>query len=105
MSQTRSRDRLATDAERLTAIEQLLLKYPRVRPDEADSIARFLRKGPVLDIGLLSANREAWAQADAFRRDYPHKFATTPREYAAMALAALTLLLAGVALWHATAGR
>jgi hypothetical protein len=52
----------------------------------------------------LSANREAWAQADAFRRDYSHKFATTPREYAAMALAALTLLLAGVALWHATAG-
>ena len=104
MAQTRSRDRLAIDAEQLTAVEQLLLKYPRVRPDEADSIARFLRKGPVLDIGLLSGNREAWAQAEAFRRDHPHKFGTTLREYAVLAIAALTVLLAGVALWHATAG-
>src|SRR5690349_11839796 len=45
MQKTKSRDRLAADAQQLALAEGLLLKYPRVRPDEIDSIARFLRHG------------------------------------------------------------
>jgi|SRR5690242_539624 hypothetical protein len=104
MQKTKSRDRLAADAQQLALVEGLLLKYPRVRPDEIDSIARFLRHGPTIDIGLLSANRAAWDKADAFRRDHPARFATSPREYAVIAAIAATFVLGLVWLWHATAG-
>jgi hypothetical protein len=68
---------LAADADALNSAERLLLKYPEVTDDERDSIAAFLKTGDPIDIGLLSSNRAAWANAERFKVEHRHYFAMT----------------------------
>jgi hypothetical protein len=73
------------DNEMLIRVEELLLQYPDVGERELESIISFLREGTILEIGLLSTNKEAWRNAERIRARYQQKFATTKQEYLALA--------------------
>ncbi|WP_338505244.1 hypothetical protein V6R86_13565 [Sphingomonas kaistensis] len=68
------RARWADDLQSLTRLEELLLRYPELDPEEHREVGeRLVATGP-LDMGLLSANRAAWNQAEQYRADNPHVF-------------------------------
>jgi hypothetical protein len=74
-------------------IEELLRTYPKVSKHEAGEILRFVKDGPAIWVGLLTADDKLKGQLDAFRRDYAAEFSVTPREY--IMVAALIIALAG----------
>lgn len=88
--------KVAFDNEPLTRVERLLLQYPGVSESEVAEIVHFLRDGTILEISLLSMNRDAWRNAERIRTERPKMFATTRREYLRMgsALGAIILILA-----------
>jgi hypothetical protein len=74
MVDRQARKAVAADFEALSTTERLLLKYPEISPEERDSIAAFLKNGDPIDVGLLSSNRQAWANAERFKEEHRHYF-------------------------------
>jgi hypothetical protein len=92
------RKSIARDAKALSDAEALLSMYPEVTDAELDRIARFLRHGAPIDIGLLSSNASLWEVAERFKNDHPRYFRLRPQVYLwwLLALAALVLCLVNV---------
>ena len=99
MTVTDTRQRLSADAEKLAHIEFLLGLYPATTDDELEQIAYFLNTAPPMDIGLLSANTDAWLTAEQVRRDHPSLFRTPTRTWIAVAVAVLAIALIIASLW------
>ena len=86
---------IAHDLNALGEAERLLCRYPNVGDEERDRLARFLRHGAPIDIGLLSSNPQLWGAAERFKADHPSYFRLGARVYAgwAAAIAALAIAL------------
>lgn len=68
------RARVADDPHSLSRLEQLLLRYPALDQAENREVGRLLLATGPLDMGLLSANRVAWAKAELYRAEHPDVF-------------------------------
>lgn len=55
-------------------MEQLLGRYPEVTPEETQEIIAFLKKGPHLDVGLVTAEDAMRAKVQDIRTRYPAEF-------------------------------
>ncbi|TFI58592.1 hypothetical protein E2493_09210 [Sphingomonas parva] len=82
-------------------VESLLRRYPNVSADEATEIARFLKSGRSLEVGLVTANEELEAQLALFREDHGSDVALSTKDWliilALLGIVAVTCLL----LWDA----
>ncbi|MGS1017749.1 hypothetical protein [Allosphingosinicella humi] len=81
---------LSADAERA---EQLLRVYPDVDAAEVDEIARFLRKGPFLEVHRLTSSEELAVKVAAFKAAHPSRFELSLKEYLWVVLVVLGPLL------------
>lgn len=99
MTVTNTRQRLSADAEKLTHIEFLLDLYPGTTEAELAQIAHFLKTAPSMDIGLLSANSDAWQTVERIRRDHPRLFRTPTRSWVIIAVALVAVALIIAWLW------
>ena len=63
--------KLSARAER---VEGLLALYPDIAPADTEEIVRFLKTGPHLEIGLLTARDGIGSRLQAFRRDHHRRF-------------------------------
>ena len=68
------RARWADDLQSLTRLEQLLMRYPKLDQEENREVGQLLLQTGPLDMGLLSANRAAWDQAERYRAENPEVF-------------------------------
>lgn len=91
------RARVADDPVSLTRLEELLMRYPALDPAENREIGKLLLATGPLDMGLLSANRIAWAKAELYRAEHPDVFriSVTDRLW----LLALVVLTVAVIWW------
>ena len=81
---------LSAEAERA---EQLLRNYPDADAAEIDEIARFLGKGPFLEVHRLTSGEELAVKVAAFKAAHPSHFALSLKEYAWVVLVVLGPLL------------
>lgn len=79
----------------------LLRDYPDVETDETAEITRFLRKGCILEIGLLTADEELSPKVVRFRAEHAGKLGLSARDYLLAALIVAALVVACVLLWDA----
>jgi len=69
--------KLSARAER---VEGLLALYPDIAPADTEEIVRFLKTGPHLEIGLLTARDGIGSRLQAFRRDHHRRFRLGARD-------------------------
>ena len=103
MKMSESRARLATDPHALSQVEALLLRYPQLSEEEHEEVGDYLRRARPMDVGLLSTNKEAWTNAERFRKDNPQVFALTRTEIAVWILGGLAVLAVVLLLWDLAA--
>jgi hypothetical protein len=65
-------------------VADLLHRYPYVSDAEAKLILAFLRKGPHLDVGILTGDQRLKAQLDSFMADHARHFRVGVGEGAAV---------------------
>jgi len=82
-------------AQSLTRDEaaELLVRYPHVSDAEAKRILAFLRKGPHLDVGMLSADQKLKPNLDRFMDDHKKHFRLGVGETTAVVSAIIGFLL------------
>ena len=90
---------------RMARMEVLLRRYPGLTDDEMHELLHFVRKGPALELGLLTGNEELKPQLDRFRADHQGSFAIGRKEIAVIAALVAVIVLAIVLLWDAGGGR
>ena len=96
------RARWADDLHSLTRLEQLLMRYPKLDPAEHREMGELLVATGPLDMGLLSANRAAWDQAERYRAENPHVFRMSVGKR--LGLIGLALLTVAIIWWLADIG-
>ncbi len=101
MSNFESRVRLAKDGEGLQRTELLLERYPDIDDEQARLAADYLKNAAALDLGLLSANRQAWAAVEALKHDRPDLFRSSFQGLFVGALVVAVSLLIVIWLGHA----
>lgn len=101
-----TRTTAAASSPRLTREQavDLLQRYPRVSEAETKQILGFLRKGPQLDIGMVSADEQLKPQLDSFMRDHARHFRVGVFEGAGVVVAIAAFLVVCWVLWEATRG-
>ena len=82
-------------------IEQLLARYPETTDIEAQEIVRFLKKGLIIDIGMVTSNEALQAKLAQFRADHRSEFATPGRDLALFAALLAGFVLICWLLWDA----
>ena len=85
---------------RLERIESLLARYPGLTDPEIHEVLMFLKKGPALDVGLLSGIDAVKPQLDRFRADHARDLSIGLRELAIVGIVMLVLLAAVALLWN-----
>ncbi len=91
------RARWANDLPSLMRLERLLMRYPELSHAENREVGELLLATGPLDMGLLSANRAAWDQAERYRAENPSMFRTSIGNR--LWLAVLALLTAAMMWW------
>ena len=94
---------MPVDRPRIDRIEALLARYPGLTDPEIHEVLLFLRKGQVLEIGLLTSNETVKPQLDRFRADHARDLSIGKRELAVAGIVLLILLAAVALLWNAGA--
>jgi hypothetical protein len=91
-----SAQRRLVETSRRGHVANLLGRYPDVEAGEAGEILRFLKKGPPLEVGLLTADDRLRVKLQEFRADHRSEFSLGPKHYLAVAfiVAALAAVLA-----------
>ena len=92
---------LPVDRVRIERIEALLQRYPGLTDPEVHEVLLFLRKGQVLEVGILSSNELVKPQLDRFRADHARDLAIGKRELAIVGIGLLIVLAAVAMLWNA----
>lgn len=81
------------EAGTVDRVAGLLSRYPNLTPLEVREIIHFLRRGPHLDIGLLSGRDEVKPALAAFREDHARALGLDRRDYMIAFLIVLAILL------------
>jgi len=105
LDQPKSNHSRPVDRERMERVESLLKRYPGLSDDELHEVLLFVRKGPALEVGLLSGKEEIRPQLDRFRADHKRALSIGAPEIAVIAILVALLLAAVALLWDAGAGR
>jgi len=87
-----------TDAAGRARAEKLLRSYPDVSDRETTEIIHFLKKGRLLEIGLVSGSDEFRQKVAAFRKEHARHFRLTAIEM--LSFFSITMLPVGVVAWH-----
>lgn len=82
-------------------IEQLLEHYPAITVPEEQEIVRFLRKGPIIDVGMVTSNEALQAKLARFRADHKADFSMRGRDLVVFAVLLVAFVLACWLLWDA----
>lgn len=93
------------DDQRMGRIEALLRRYPGLTDDEMGELLLFFRKGPALEVGLLTGNEELRPQLDRFRAENARALSIGARELAIIAVLIVIVLAVVALLWDAGGGR
>ncbi len=80
-------------------VADLLRRYPDVDAGETDTLLRFLKKGPPLEVALLTTDEELWPRLQRFRQDHRSKFSLGFKEYALVLLILMGLIALCLFLW------
>lgn len=94
----------ATSSELYARIVNLLTDYPRSSPAEVQEIPGFIKKGPMFERALLTANDEVRPQLERFDSDHAKELALQPRDYLFVILLLAMLMFATYYLWDIAAG-
>jgi hypothetical protein len=73
-------------------VEALLRNYPRISAAETSDILCFLKKGPPLEVALMTADDTLKDRLDAFRSDHAAEFSLGMKEYVAVAALIVAVL-------------
>lgn len=82
-------------------IAKLLQRYPKIGEDEVTEVISFLRKGPHLDVGMLTGDERLKPKLDAFMADHRRHFTLRAGEVAAVVAGIIGMLLLLWAIWEA----
>ena len=93
-TQTLSRSRPSEVASRT---EHLLDRYPNLSEQELAELINLFSRLPILDFGLMTADRRLSGKLDAFHREHGRKVRPTLASLAAVA--AIPLVIAITILW------
>lgn len=93
------------DDQRMGRIEALLRRYPGLTDDEMGEVLLFLRKGPALEVGLLTGNEELRPQLDRFRAENAKALSIGGKELAIIAILIVVVIALIALLWDAGGGR
>jgi hypothetical protein len=80
-------------------ISGLVVRYPNISEAETAEIIRFLKKGPLLDTGMLSSNEHIKPKLRQFIDDHAKEFAIGIKGVMIVILVVLTVAFLGTALW------
>lgn len=103
--ETKSTHTRPVDRSRLERIEGLLRRYPALTDGEIEDVLLFLRKGPALEIGLLTGNEALRPQLDRFRADHRGELSIGAREIVVIAVILALLVAATALLWDFGIGK
>lgn len=92
---------IAAQPERLQRVESLLRLYPDIEDAERGEILHYLRRGPILDRGLLTGMETVRPQLARFRADHRKALGLQPRDYAAIGLVIVLVVALCALLWDA----
>ena len=105
MEMTSSRQREPATESGRGRIEHLLGRYPDIAADETAEILRFLKKGPILEVGLLSSSDALKPKLDQFRTDHARHFTVGAKGLVIAAVIVVTIVLVSMLLWNVGASR
>ena len=100
MDMTRSRQPRLADEFNRERVEHLLGRYPDINLEESAEILRFLKKGPLLEVGLLSSDERLKPRLDRFRSDHARHFALGARGLVTAAVIIATIVIVSALLWN-----
>lgn len=104
MDMSPSAQRKLVDGSRRGDVEHLLRRYPDILDGEAAEILRFLKKGPPLEVALLTTHDDVKAKLRAFRADHAAEFSLGPKEYLIVAAIVIALVTVLTLLWDSGLG-
>lgn len=87
-----------TDPEGRARAEALLRLYPNTTDAETAEICRFLTKGRILEVGLVSGSDEFREKVIAFHKEHERHFRLKPRQL--LGFLAITVLPVAALVWH-----
>ena len=96
--------RVAANPARLRRIESLLALYPELSREEEAEVLHYLRKGPLLDLGLLTGMESVRDQLARFREHHRRELGLQPRDFLAPGVILLFVLVVGALAWNAGIG-
>src|SRR5262245_24635966 len=82
-------------------MESLLRRYPDLDQTEVEQVLHFLRKGPVLAIGLLTGRDNIKPQLDRFRADHLTSLSLRPKDIMVVILMMLAVIASCWLAWDA----
>lgn len=88
-----------SDPDLLKQVEEIMARYPETTASENDKVIDFLKRGKMLDRGLLASNDRLAPRLAEFHRDHQRKLAIGHREYAVLAFVLLAVLALCAWLW------
>ena len=80
MSFSSSDQRRLADTRRRMDVERLLFAYPAISREERAEVLRFLKAGPVREIGLLVCNDAVKPALERFRADHRREIVLEPTD-------------------------
>lgn len=105
MEMSPSAQRKLADASRRGHVGDLLKRYPDVPAGEVAEILGFLKKGPPLEVALLTTDDRVRAKLGEFRKNHSAEFSLGPKEYLAVAVIVALLIAVLALLWDSGLGR
>ena len=100
MDMSRSRQPRLADEFNRERVEQLLGRYPDINLEESGEILRFLKKGPLLEVGLLSSDERLKPRLDRFRSDHARHFALGAQGLVTAAVIIVAIVIVSALLWN-----
>jgi len=82
----------AMEPVRLSTVETLLKRYPRISRNEITDISSFIRTASIIDLCILGANRSLSANLARFKHDNRAELGLQRSDF--VALAAITTIIA-----------
>ena len=80
-------------------VAALLRAYPEIDPEEVAEVALFLKKGPILEVGLLSTDDDVRTALERFRADHASKLGLSFKDYLVAAVIVAAFVATCVLLW------
>lgn len=101
MDMSPSAQRKLAGTSQRARVEDLLRTYPNTAAEGRAEILTFLKKGPALDVGLITANHALRLQLQQFRADHAAELSLGSKEYLGALLIVAIYLGVCALLWDA----